>query len=121
SSALQGEGFTVSGTGDASTYNYAHTEIEYGSGTSGALAAATELRAGLVSGATLVPDASLSGSNVTLIVGSDYNGVRTPPAASGSGVTTTTVTSNTQPPPSDIVFDNPKTLPEPWNPTTCTP
>lgn len=111
-SQLRGLGFHVSGTGDASNFNYGGNEIEYGPS---GQAAASLLRARLAGGATLVQQSGLGADSVVLIVGSSYAGVVSP----GSAPATTT----TAPPASasNVVFDNPKTLPEPWDPTTCNP
>lgn len=109
---LRGVGFTVSGTGDASTFTYTSNEVEYGPA---GLEAAQLLQRSLVGGATLVEQSGLTGDSVVLVIGSSYSGVNAP-AGGSSSATTTTVPST---PASDVVFDNPQTLPEPWDPTPC--
>lgn len=109
---LHGLGFHVSGTGDASSFNYGANEIEYGPS---GQAAASLLRSRLAGGATLVQQSGLGGDSLVLIVGSSYAGVVAP----GSTPPTTTTAPPTSA--SNVVFDNPKTLPEPWDPTTCNP
>ena len=113
--ALRNAGFTVSSTGDAASFTYSSNEVEYGPS---GLAAAQLLQSSLTGGATLVPDSSLSGSSVILVVGSHYAGVSAP----GSGTSTSTTTTTTLPTSAaNVVFDNPQTLPEPWDPTPCNP
>jgi polyisoprenyl-teichoic acid--peptidoglycan teichoic acid transferase len=43
------------------------------------------------------------------------------PAKGVAGSTTTAAPTTTTTPSSSVVFDNPATLPEPWNPTPCNP
>jgi hypothetical protein len=117
SQELHGLGYKLAGTGNAKNFGYTTNEIEYGLKGS---AAAHRLGASLVDGATLVEDTALSGSTVDLIVGSYWDGVESNTVSSSptttipgeSGTTGTT-------PAGDVVFDNPQTLPEPWDPTTC--
>jgi LCP family protein required for cell wall assembly len=110
---LRGIGFTVSGTGDASSFTYGANEIEYGP--SGQQAAQL-LQSKLVGGATLVPQSTLTGSSLVLVVGSSYAGVITSGGTASAPTTTVPPASS-----SNVVFDNPQTLPEPWDPTTCNP
>jgi LCP family protein required for cell wall assembly len=107
---LQTLGYKIAGTTDAAQYTYTANEIEY---PPSQVAAARLLESDLAGGATLVPDSSLSGSSITLIIGSAYDGV-TSSSSTGTPTTTTTPSGN-------VVFDNPATLPEPWNPTPCNP
>jgi hypothetical protein len=110
---LQSLGFVVSSTGDASSFSYGSNEIQYGPA---GHAAAELLQSKLVGGATLVEEPNLTGSDLVLDVGSSYAGVLAP--ASSAGATSTTLPAT---PPSDVVFDNQQTLPEPWDPTPCNP
>jgi LCP family protein required for cell wall assembly len=109
-SQLRTLGYSIAGTADASQFTETADEIEYPPSQA---AAARLLQSNLAGGATLVPDSSLSGSSITLIIGSAYNGV-TSSSATTAPTTTTTPSTN-------VVFDNPATLPEPWNPTPCNP
>jgi LCP family protein required for cell wall assembly len=113
--ALRDAGFTVSSTGDAASFTYGANEVEYGSN---GLAAADLLQSSLTGGATLVPDSALQGSSVILVVGSQYAGATAPGSASTSTSTTTTIPASAA---ANVVFDNPQTLPEPWDPTPCNP
>jgi LCP family protein required for cell wall assembly len=84
--ALQGAGFQVTGSGDADGFGYATTVVRYGPTS---LDKAKFLQSYLVAGATLEPDSTLGTADVAVVVGSDYAGVSTPPAASKGGPTTT--------------------------------
>lgn len=79
---LQGLGFRVADAADADSHDYDRTLVRYGPGNE---SAARLLASYLVNGADLVADASLgSGTvDVALVVGADYAGVRTEPAADG--------------------------------------
>jgi LCP family protein required for cell wall assembly len=54
-----------------------------------------------------------------LAFGSATSTARTSSAGNHAGSTTTTMTTSTTTPPGQVVFDNPKDLPEPWNPKPC--
>lgn len=94
--SLTQAGFRVAATGNALSYDYRQTIVQYAPGqqAKGAL-----LRSTLVAGAALEEDKTLTGSDVTLVVGFDYNGLKTsattvpaataPTTATGAGVTTT--------------------------------
>ncbi len=109
--ALTTQGFDVTGIGNASTplAGGAPSEILYGrSGTE----AAHTLASVLGGPVTLVPDPSLSGQTVTLLVAGSQLTV-TGPSGIAPGPTTTTTTTI----PSDVYTN--KQL-EPWNPFPCT-
>jgi LCP family protein required for cell wall assembly len=110
---LQSLGFVVSSTGDASSFSYGSNEVQYGPA---GHAAAELLQSRLVGGATLVEEPSLTGSGLVLLVGSSYAGVVASASSAGAPTTTAPATA-----PSDVVFDNQQTLPEPWDPTPCNP
>jgi LCP family protein required for cell wall assembly len=129
-SALRAQGFDVTGAADASTYGYGQAVIEYGP--DGAEAAAT-LAPYVGGGAQLQADSSLTGSEVTLIVGSSTTGIVTPAAATGTGTTSGTAvgsgtggsgtaagspgTSSTTTTIPANVYTN--ATPEAWNPVPC--
>ncbi len=129
-SALSAKGFTVTGIGDAAApiQNGDASQILYGpSGYQAALTLASVLSGPV----TEVPDSSLSGQHVTLMVagsqltvsGSTGNTGNTGNSGNtGAGITTTTTTvpgetTTTSTIPADVVTN---TQPEPWNPYPCT-
>lgn len=71
--SLARAGFRVAGTGDALSYDYRQTIVQYAPGqqAKGAL-----LRSTLAAGAALEEDKTLAGSDVTLVIGLDYNGLK---------------------------------------------
>jgi hypothetical protein len=74
--SLTQAGFRVASTGNALSYDYRQTIVQYAPGKQdkGAL-----LRSTLVAGAALEEDKTLTGADVTLVVGFDYNGVKSSP------------------------------------------
>ncbi len=116
--ALTTQGFHVDQIGNASTSlsSGAASEILYGP--SGAEAAHT-LASVLQGPVTLVPDPSLTGETVSLLIagsqltvtGSSAGGTTTTTAPPGPTTTTTTTI------PGDVYTN---TQPEPWNPSPCT-
>jgi polyisoprenyl-teichoic acid--peptidoglycan teichoic acid transferase len=92
--ALQGPGFSIADRGDASGGRYSQSLIRY---SGGALAKAQLLQRYLQNGARLVSDPSLRTVDVALVVGSDYTGVRTTPAAVPPSTTPTTVATKSGP------------------------
>jgi LCP family protein required for cell wall assembly len=81
STSLEGVGYNIAQRGDADNFRYSKTTIRYAPT---ALVKAQLLQASLTGGATLVADSTLRDVDVSLIVGSDYTGVKTPPATVGS-------------------------------------
>lgn len=71
--SLAQAGFRVTSTGDALSYDYVQTIVQYAPGQQ---AKGDLLRSTLVAGAALVEDRTLVGSDVTLVVGLDYNGLK---------------------------------------------
>ena len=69
--ALKGAGFDVAGTGDAA--EIPRTTIRH---PAAALAKAQTLQAALASGAELVVDEAVTGTDVVLVLGADYEGLR---------------------------------------------
>ena len=71
--SLSQAGFRVASTGNALSYDYRQTIVQYAPGqqAKGAL-----LRSTLVAGAALEEDRTLTGADVALVVGLDYNGLR---------------------------------------------
>ena len=80
--SLNQAGFRVASTGNALSYDYRQTIVQYAPGqqAKGAL-----LRSTLVAGAALEEDRNLTSADVALVVGSDYNGLK----ASASAAPTT--------------------------------
>jgi LCP family protein required for cell wall assembly len=116
--ALSAQGFHVTGVDNASTELPAGGPSEILFGPSGSEAAHT--LASVLSGpVTLVPDSSLSGQTVSLLIAGSQltvggsSGTATTTTTTPTGPTTTTTT--TIPP---DVYAN--TQPEPWNPFPCT-
>jgi LCP family protein required for cell wall assembly len=94
--ALGQAGFNVVHMGDADTYNYAQTVVRYAPGRQ---AKATLVRDSLVAGAIIQPDATLVTSDVTVILGADYNGVHVAaPATSATSSTVPGTPPTTKPP-----------------------
>ena len=121
--ALTAQGFDVTEIGDASSPLGAGGPSEILYGPSGQEAAVT-LESVLGGPVTLVPDPSLSGQTVSLLVagsqltvtGSSSGGtavVATTTTTIPTGPTTTTTTTI----PADVYAN---TQPEPWNPSPCT-
>jgi LCP family protein required for cell wall assembly len=113
--ALTGLGYQVDEIGNASTpLSTENSEILYGpSGTE----AAHTLAADLSGPVTLVPDASLTGQTVSLLIAGSQLAV----TGSTTGTTTTTTTPTGPPTTTTIpgdVYTN--TESEPWNPYPCT-
>jgi LCP family protein required for cell wall assembly len=95
-SSLGQAGFHVASTGDAVSYDFAQTVIRFAPGQQ---PKAALLRSNLVAGAAIEEDKTLTGADVTLVLGSDFNGLKasaapasTPStAAPAAGGPTTTV------------------------------
>jgi LCP family protein required for cell wall assembly len=71
-------GFTVTGTGDVPGFGFTSSVIEYSSASQ--LAAANTLKAA-VSGSTVKLDPTVAAGSITLIVGSNFNGLSSPSAS----------------------------------------
>jgi hypothetical protein len=71
--ALTSAGFEVNGTGDATSYNYRESDILYSSGSG---TAATTLAAEIEGGVTTTETPGIPEGEVYLIVGADYEGLR---------------------------------------------
>ena len=80
-SALTSRGFDVTGTGDAAAFDHTSSVIEYASAAD--LAAVNTLKR-VLSGVTVVRDASVAPGTIELIVGSDYTAPSAQPSASPS-------------------------------------
>jgi polyisoprenyl-teichoic acid--peptidoglycan teichoic acid transferase len=76
SQALSGAGFSVTGAGSADNFRYSTSVVQYAEGQQDK---ASLLAAYVVGGATVEADPSLHGSDVTLVTGSVYGGIATPP------------------------------------------
>ncbi len=86
-SALQVAGFRVALTGNAPSQEYEETVVQYAPGQQ---AKAVLLKSLLNAGASVEQDNALSGADVTLVLGADYDGLQAPapPAAGGAAGTT---------------------------------
>ena len=95
--SLSQAGFRVASTGNALSYDFAQTIVRYAPGqqAKGAL-----LRSSLVAGASLEEDKTLAGSDVALVVGLDYNGLKTTatPAAPSTALPGGSTPETTKPP-----------------------
>jgi len=100
------EGFNVVATGDAPTLGYTEATVLYAPGK---LAKAQELQGRVVGGALIREDPTLTGADVTLVVGSQWQGLKGAPATS-SGVTSTTTPA--------VAPESPNSVP-PYDPKTC--
>jgi LCP family protein required for cell wall assembly len=117
--ALTAQGFTVTGIGNALSPLAAGSPSEILYGPSGHEAAVT-LQSALGGPVTLVPDSSLSGQAVSLLVAGSQLTVTGSPSA-GTSTTTTTIptgptTTTTTTIPGDVYANK---QPEPWNPFPC--
>ena len=88
--ALEGAGFDVAGTGDATEIPF--TTIRH---SEEALAEAQLLQRSLAGGAKLVVDDTVTSTDVVLVIGSDYEGLTVGPVAPGPRPSTTIATSGT--------------------------
>jgi LCP family protein required for cell wall assembly len=119
--ALTSQGFDVNEIGDAATQlsQGGSSEILYGpSGLEAAHTLASVLRGPV----TLVPDASLSGQTVSLLIAGSQLTVSGTSASGGGASTTTTTTIPTGPTTTTTIPGNvyANLQPEPWNPSPCT-
>ncbi len=113
--ALTAQGFHIDEIGNASTPLTAGAASEILYGPSGAEAAHT--LASVLSGpVTLVPDPSLTGATVSLLIAGSQLTV-TGSSAGGTTTTTTTTAPTTTTIPGDVYTN---TQSEPWNPSPCT-
>ncbi len=89
------QGFNVVGSGDAASFNYTNSVIQYGS--SADLPAANTLK-GVISGAQVQQASGITAGTVNLILGSDYNGLTTSatPSPSPSSSASASVNNLTQ-------------------------
>jgi len=106
SNELKNDGYSTAGTGDAASFSFTTSEIQYAPGHE---SIATQLESSMTGPFKLVSDASLSGNTVYLTVGSTFGGVKSQGTTSGSSGSST--------PPPNVVTN---TQTEPWNPTVCT-
>ncbi len=93
--ALRNAGFAVTGSGDADTFSYATTVIQY---SPAGLAKADLLKRFLNGGATLRADSTLGTADVALVLGADFTGVGMGPA--GPDLSPATTAAPQTPPPS---------------------
>lgn len=88
--SLRTAGFKVTSTGNAGSFGYASSVVQYGPGGSDA---AKLLSAKIGGGATLQEVSSLSGNNLVLITGQAFSGISTTAAFSGLQTTAAVLTS----------------------------
>jgi LCP family protein required for cell wall assembly len=81
---LGAAGFSPAGSGDAAAFGYSRTEIHYAPAAQAAQAKAALLARYLGGVGRLVADPGVKGTDVVLIVGSDWKGVTAPAATAGS-------------------------------------
>jgi len=98
-------GFVVTATGNAGSFTYTQAVIHYAPGQ---LAKAQALEAQVVGGALLRADPSLTGADVALVVGAQWQGLKGAPGPGASSATTTT----TPAPASEAAAP-------PYDPVTC--
>jgi LCP family protein required for cell wall assembly len=84
---LQKAGFSISGTGDAPSFEYTRSLVRYGRGQRDK---ALVLQAYVDGGAQIIEDPKLVGGDLQLVTGSSFVGIRTPGTAAPGGTTTTT-------------------------------
>lgn len=91
---LKSDGFKISGTGNASSFNYTKSVIQYLPGNK---AKAKVLQSKVQGSTTLKQVSSLNGSSVALITGSDFSGIKTSTSTPSTPSTTgsAAITSNT--------------------------
>jgi LCP family protein required for cell wall assembly len=80
SAALGQAGFSPAGSGDADRFGYTKTEIRYSPAAQPKAALLARYLGGI---GKLVPDATVRGTDVVLVVGADWKGVTSPPVAAG--------------------------------------
>ena len=85
-SALQVAGFRVASTADAANHNYQQTVVQYAPGQQAKAALVKSL---LNAGASVEQDSTLSGADVALVLGADYDGLQAPAAPAGGAAGTT--------------------------------
>jgi hypothetical protein len=107
SNDLKNAGYTITGTGNAGSFSYTTSQIQYAPGHENV---ASQFAASISGGVQLESDSALSGDGIIFTVGSTFSAVH----SSGSGTGSTTATSA---PPPNVVTN---TQTEPWNPTVCT-
>ena len=93
---LTSRGFDVTGTGDAATFSYTNSVIEYASVAD--IAEVNTLKAAL-SNVTDLKDASLTPGTIELILGSDFTGLTAQPSQSPSPFVSPTVQQSGSPNP----------------------
>lgn len=86
SAALSGQGFVVSGTGDADSFKYIQPVIRYGKGQRDK---AVLLQAYVQGGAQIREDLTLRGIDLVFVTGAQYQGVRNPRGAPAAATSTT--------------------------------
>ena len=96
-SSLTQAGYRVASTGDALSYDYSQTIVQYAPGQQ---AKAAALKGALAAGATIEEDKNLVGADVALVLGMDYTGLRaSAPAAPTTGAPGPGSPDTSKPPP----------------------
>jgi LCP family protein required for cell wall assembly len=96
---LRAQGYSVIDSGNADNFNYLRSVVRHRPEFP---AKGQIVSQSLVSGGRLLPDATLQGVDVALIVGQDYAGVRALPQAGASGSTVPTTNTTISPPPEPV-------------------
>jgi len=94
--ALTQAGFKVAGTGNAASFDFTRTVVQYAPGQQ---AKANVLSSSLAAGAKVEEDRTLVSSDVTVVLGTDYTGLRplTPAATAGTATTAAPAAGATTP------------------------
>jgi len=92
--ALGSAGFSPAGSGDADRFGYARTEIRFAPAAQAKAALLARYLGGV---GKLVPDSTVRGTDVVLVVGSDWKGVTPPPGAPGQAAAPAPTTTTAPP------------------------
>ena len=91
---LGAAGFSPAGSGDATNFGYAKTEIHYAPAAQPKAALLARYLGGV---GKLVADPTIRGTDLVLVVGADWKGVTPPPAASGQAAAPASTTTAAPP------------------------
>jgi LCP family protein required for cell wall assembly len=89
---LQSDGFEISGRGDADSFHYVQSVIRFGQGQQDKAALVQSVITG---GAEMQPDPSLVGTDLVLVLGSNFGGVQHLQSPGSPGTTTIAPTTTT--------------------------
>jgi LCP family protein required for cell wall assembly len=106
SNELKNAGYKIAGTGNAGSFSFTTSQIQYAPGHENV---ATQFEASISGAVQLVSDPALTGNEIDFTVGSTFAAVKSSTGSTGS-------TGSTSTPPPNVVTN---TQTEPWNPTVC--